>query len=178
MTESNMLHRAHEGLQLHLRGEHDRAREHLAALWDELGEHGNPIVRCSVAHYLADLQGQDHRSSLRWNAEAVREANRVDDPEYVDPDLGVSTALLYPSLLLNLAEDHRNLGEFEKAVSVLSAARESLARLHPDDRPLGVPEALDKLAERLAVYGGACDRPVANNWSIESRLPHRTGVLG
>ena len=46
-------------------GERDAARRRLVAMWDDLGADGDALHRCSVAHFLADLQ-DDVREELLW----------------------------------------------------------------------------------------------------------------
>lgn len=155
-STAKLLQRAHEALRLHISGEHEAARTSLIALWEELGDQGNPMVRCSVAHYLADLQGSVE-SSLHWNLLAWQEVGRVAAPDQVETELGVSSRQLYPSLLLNLAEDYRKLGQSSLARDALDRARTELARLTPDQRPAGLDQALDALADRINVEGGAAN---------------------
>ncbi|NDZ74076.1 hypothetical protein G3I36_24175, partial [Streptomyces sp. SID10362] len=42
------------------------ARRRLLALWSEIGVTGDPLHRCSLAHYLADLY-EDPAQALAWD---------------------------------------------------------------------------------------------------------------
>lgn len=149
-STAELLERAHQGLRLHISGEHDAARSLLQSLWDELGNHGNPLIRCCTAHYLADLQ-TSAECSLQWNLLARQEADRIADPDGVDAELGVSGRQLYPSLLLNLCEDYRKLGRRQQAHEVLEEARLAVSRSGPAAYAAGIGAALDGVADRLAI---------------------------
>lgn len=57
-------------------GDREEARNRLTALWAELGEQGDPLHRCTVAHYLADTQ-DDPEDELSWDLRALRAADTV-----------------------------------------------------------------------------------------------------
>jgi hypothetical protein len=91
----------------------------LAALWDELGPGGDPMHRCSVAHYLADMQ-KDPEAELLWDQRALAAVEDVPDSPFL------------PSLHTNLADVHRRLGAAEQAARHLQVA-EDLVPVLPDD---------------------------------------------
>ena len=83
----------------------------LALLWDEIHPHGDALHRCTLAHYMADLQ-DDPEAELLWDLRALEAARAI---------AGEDGRVYYSSLHLNLAEDYRKLGD-------LTAAREHVAR--------------------------------------------------
>ena len=51
-----LLTRIGQIVMLHHGGDREEARDRLLGLWAELGEDGDPLHRCTLAHYLADTQ--------------------------------------------------------------------------------------------------------------------------
>ncbi|MGK8504272.1 hypothetical protein [Nocardia asiatica] len=100
-------------------------RRALEQLWDELGDRGEALHRCVVAHHLADLQ-EEAAEALRWDQRALA---AVFGPG-VPLDEGLRGFL--PSLYLNLADSHRRVGEFEVARMQLAIARGHLDVLASD----------------------------------------------
>ncbi|SCE88473.1 hypothetical protein [Micromonospora saelicesensis] len=130
-TADPTMTRIIEAVQLGQSGASARARELLTALWDELGPTGDALHRCTLAHYLADLQDTTE-AELAWDERALAAVSELTDEraqEYL-PSLQVQAFL--PSLYLNLADCHRRLGNVGPAREYLARAREHLVRL-PDD---------------------------------------------
>ncbi|MBG6104778.1 MULTISPECIES: hypothetical protein [Micromonospora] len=130
-TADPTMTRIIEAVQLGQSGASARARELLTALWDELGPTGDALHRCTLAHYLADLQDTTE-AELAWDERALAAVSELTDEraqEYL-PSLQVQAFL--PSLYLNLADCHRRLGNVGLAREHLAQAREHLVRL-PDD---------------------------------------------
>lgn len=130
-TADPTMTRIIEAVQLGQSGTPARARELLTALWDELGPTGDALHRCTLAHYLADLQDTTE-AELAWDERALGAVSELTDEraqEYL-PSLQVQAFL--PSLYLNLADCHRRLGNVGLAREHLAQAREHLVRL-PDD---------------------------------------------
>jgi hypothetical protein len=96
-------------------GKPAEARAALEALWDRAGD---DTERCTIAHFLADLQ-EDPADELVWDERALAAAP-ADDP-------GVRA--FFPSLLLNLADVHRRLGHFDTARDFLARSGAVLDRL-------------------------------------------------
>ncbi|WP_188829734.1 hypothetical protein [Nocardia camponoti] len=101
------------------------ARTALTRLWDEIGEGGDPIHRCVIAHHLADVQDSAD-AALLWDQRAL---GAVFQPG-VPLDEGLRGFL--PSLYLNLADSHRRVGDFEMAHMQLAIARGHLDVLADD----------------------------------------------
>ncbi len=111
-------------------GDRRGARADFAVIWDDLGREGDPFHRCTVAHYAADVQ-DDVREELAWDARALEAANEVTDSRVKEHHASLTIEAFYPSLHLNLAEDHRKLGEVDMARHHIAAARACLSAL-PD----------------------------------------------
>ncbi|MEU8156195.1 hypothetical protein AB0B94_21280 [Micromonospora sp. NPDC048986] len=130
-TADSTMTRIIEAVQLGQSGAPARARELLTALWDELGPTGDALHRCTLAHYLADLQDSTE-AELTWDERALAAVSDLSDERaqrYL-PSLQVQAFL--PSLYLNLADCHRRLGNVGAAREHLARAREHLPLL-PDD---------------------------------------------
>lgn len=143
-------------------GDREEARARFAALWDEIGEQGDPLHRCTLAHYMADTQ-DDPEDELAWDLRALRAADvltaRVGGPD--SPDVpggpggsGGSSGAdqirgFYPSLHLNLAADYWKVGESRLARSHLGRARKACDALGDDAYGDGVRAAVARMELRL-----------------------------
>jgi hypothetical protein len=58
-----------EGLALSQQGQRTAARTLWEALWASVGERGDPLHRCALAHHLADVQ-DDPAAELSWDLRA------------------------------------------------------------------------------------------------------------
>lgn len=106
-------------------GDPEAARAALTRLWDEIGEGGDPLHRCVIAHHLADVQ-ELAEGALLWDQRALA---AVFGPG-VPLDEGLRGFL--PSLYLNLADSHRRVGDFDMARMQLAIARGHLDVLAND----------------------------------------------
>ncbi|RAO16696.1 hypothetical protein MED15_03744 [Micromonospora noduli] len=120
-----------EAVQLGQSGAPARARELLTALWDELGPTGDALHRCTLAHYLADLQ-ENTEAELAWDERALAAVSDLTDERAQRYLSSLQVQAFLPSLYLNLADCHRRLGNVGPAREHLARAREHLVRL-PDD---------------------------------------------
>ncbi|MER6938991.1 hypothetical protein ABTX24_17870 [Nocardioides sp. NPDC127514] len=111
-------------------GETARARQELLAVWDDLGVLGDPLHRCTLAHYLADLY-PDPAEALIWDVRALDAARALTDDRAGEHHAGLEVAGFYPSLHLNLADNLRRLGSFETAAEQIGEAEERVAALPP-----------------------------------------------
>ncbi|GAA3304632.1 hypothetical protein GCM10020218_104550 [Dactylosporangium vinaceum] len=103
----------------------------LTALWDEIGPAGDPLHRCSLAHYLADLQ-DDAEAELLWDERALAAAAELTDARAQQYYAALQVRAFLPSLHLNLADVHHRLAHPERAREHLAAARAAAHHL-PDD---------------------------------------------
>jgi hypothetical protein len=103
--------------QTDLQGHREQAASAYEQLWTR-AEHGRPLHRICVAHYMADLQ-DDPAEELPWDERALAAAAEVtpDDP-------GTATvASLRASLHVNAANALHKLGRHEDARQQFEAAR-------------------------------------------------------
>ncbi|MGK5632944.1 hypothetical protein [Streptomyces sp. URMC 123] len=149
-SDDAVMTRIGQAVMLHRAGDREEARNRLAALWAELGEDGDPLHRCTLAHYLADLQ-DDPDDELLWDARALAAADggAAGRPPADHPSRAVRA--LYPSLHLNLAADHLKLGRPEAARAQLERARAACRVLPDDEYGDGVRAAIGRLELRLTV---------------------------
>ncbi|MFF4599994.1 hypothetical protein ACQPXB_12675 [Amycolatopsis sp. CA-161197] len=136
------------GLRKHIAGDRAGARETFLALWQEIGEDGDPLHRCALAHHLADVCDEP-AEELEWDLRALAAADSLTDERAQQYHSTLAVRGFYPSLHLNLGEDYRKLGDLDAARRHLSAAREKLDALGEDDYAAGIRAALEGLAERL-----------------------------
>ncbi|ELS51623.1 hypothetical protein STVIR_7395 [Streptomyces viridochromogenes Tue57] len=152
-----MLTRIGQVVMLHHAGDREEARRRLLELWTELGADGDPLHRCTLAHYLADTQ-DDPSDELAWDLRALTEAEGVwsagasegsEGSEEPGSAEGVEGALavraLYPSLHVNLAADYVKLGRAEAARAHLRRARGAAGALGDDSYGDGVRAQIRRL---------------------------------
>jgi hypothetical protein len=131
-------------------GERAAARHDLEVLWDEMGEDaGDPFHRCVLAHFMADLQ-DDGRAELHWDERALAAVASVTDERAQEYDASLQVRGFMPSLYLSLADDHRRLGEVERAQEFLERARSVSGVLGDDSYGTTVKDALAKIGTALA----------------------------
>ncbi|WP_437091390.1 hypothetical protein [Streptomyces sp. enrichment culture] len=147
-----VLTRIGQVVMLHHAGDREEARHRLLGLWTEVGAHGDPLHRCTLAHYLADTQ-DDPEDELAWDLRALTAAEEVvgDRPTAYEGFLAVRA--LYPSLHLNLAADYARLGRPDAARTHLHRARGAARTLADDSYGEGVRAAIRRLELRLGEGG-------------------------
>ncbi|MFJ8111507.1 hypothetical protein [Streptomyces sp. NPDC096132] len=123
-AQDALLTRIGQTVMLHHGGDREEARRRFLDLWAEVAEDGDPLHRCTLAHYLADTQ-DDPFDELAWDLRALTAAEEQKGSREV--------RALYPSLHLNLAADYAKLGRPEAARTHLRRARGAVAVL-ADDR--------------------------------------------
>ncbi|MBO0852316.1 MAG: hypothetical protein J2P18_00950 [Nocardia sp.] len=126
-----------------------RARARLVALWEQVGVTGDPLHRCTIGHYLADLC-EDAAEALTWDVRALDAAGALTDDRAQAHHASLSVAGFYPSLHLNLADNYRRLGSFAAAERHLAEARRRLDVLADDAYGQGVRAGVDHVATALA----------------------------
>ncbi|MGV9312337.1 hypothetical protein ACWDR0_09070 [Streptomyces sp. NPDC003691] len=125
------------------------ARRKLLALWSAIGVTGDPLHRCSLAHYLADLY-EDPAQALAWNIRALDAAGAVTEQRVQEHHAGLQISGFLPSLHLNLADDYRRLGSFEAATEHIDAAGTHAAGLPQDPYSDLVRRAVQEVAAAIA----------------------------
>ncbi|GAA4552177.1 hypothetical protein ACFYN9_23870 [Streptomyces collinus] len=143
-----VLTRIGQVVMLHHAGDREEARHRYLGLWAEIGEHGDPLHRCTLAHYLADTQ-DDPADELAWDLRALTAADEAREEA-----VAVAAVIaIYPSLHLNLADDYLGLGRRDAARTHLRWAREAAAGLADDSYGEGVWAAIGRLESRLGEGG-------------------------
>ncbi|KOV54396.1 tetratricopeptide repeat protein [Streptomyces sp. AS58] len=142
-------------VMLHHAGDREEARRRFLNLWAEIGEDGDPLHRCTLAHYMADAQ-DDPADELAWDLRALTAARELTDNRLTAPEGALAARSFYPSLHLNLAADYVKLGRSEDARTHLHRARGAAGALADDSYGAGVRAAIGRLESRLG-EGGAAD---------------------
>ena len=124
------------------------ARARLWQLWAEVGETGDPLHRCAVAHQLADLCPEPAQE-LAWDLRALAAADEITAERAAAAGMG-APAGLYPSLHLNLGETYRKLGDPDSARSHLNLGLDAVGALGDDGYGTMIRRGLQGLADRLA----------------------------
>ncbi|MFC8226353.1 hypothetical protein [Streptomyces sp. NPDC057287] len=125
------------------------ARQKLLNLWSAIGVTGDPLHRCSLAHYLADLF-EDPAQALAWDVRALDAADAVSEQRVQEHHASLRIAGFYPSLHLNLADNYRRLGSFGAATDHINAAKEHAPNLLQDAYGAFLRTALDEVAEAIS----------------------------
>jgi hypothetical protein len=165
-----LLTRIGQVVMLHHGGDREEARERLLGLWAELGEDGDPLHRCTLAHYLADTQ-DDPTDELAWDLRALSAADEltdgrdagnpgeVGDSGAVGQEGAIAIRAFYPSLHLNLAADYVKLDRPDAARTHIRRARSACAVLADDGYGNGVRAAIGRLELRLGDGGESWGPP-------------------
>ncbi|WP_274917418.1 hypothetical protein [Streptomyces sp. WZ-12] len=130
-------------------GDIPTARHKLLNLWSEIGVTGDPLHRCSLAHYLADLY-EDPAQALVWDVRALDAADAVTEQRAQEHHASLHIAGFYPSLHLNLADNYRRLGSFDAATEHINAAQEHAPNLPQDAYGAFLRTALDEVSEAIS----------------------------
>ncbi|MFI6284586.1 hypothetical protein ACIBCM_07490 [Streptomyces sp. NPDC051018] len=130
-------------------GDTASARRDLLDLWSGIGVSGDPLHRCTLAHYLADLY-DDPAQALAWDIRALDAADAVTEQRVQEHHAGLHIAGFYPSLHLNLADNYRRLGSFDSAAEHLAAAKEHAPGLRQDAYGDLLRSAIEHVAEAIA----------------------------
>ncbi|UUU20545.1 hypothetical protein [Streptomyces sp. DSM 40750] len=149
-----MMTRIGQAVMLHHGGDREEARDRLAKLWTEIGEDGDPLHRCTLAHYMADTQ-EEPADELAWDLRALSAADELSDGRVAEHHEGLAVRAFYPSLHLNLAADYVKLGRHDAARSHLRLARGVIGTLGDDGYGDGIRAALTRLETQLDEAGPA-----------------------
>ncbi|MER6633122.1 hypothetical protein ABT301_33705 [Streptomyces sp. NPDC000987] len=141
-------------VMLHHAGDREEARHRYLRLWAEIGEDGDPLHRCTLAHYMADAQ-DDPADELAWDLRALTAAEELTDERLAEHADAPAVRALYPSLHLNLAADYVRLGRGGPARTHLRLARGAAEALADDGYGEGVRAAISRLELRLEEGGTA-----------------------
>ncbi|MFK8909762.1 hypothetical protein [Streptomyces sp. YS-3] len=147
-SEDVVMTRIGQALMLLHGGDREEARNRFGAIWAEIGELGDPLHRCTLAHYMADAQ-DDAGDELAWDLRALAAADALDQDRLDAHHASLAVRAFYPSLHLNLAADYVKLHRPEAARLHLDRARTALDALADDAYGNGIRAALDRLERRL-----------------------------
>ncbi|GGK25666.1 hypothetical protein GCM10011583_67070 [Streptomyces camponoticapitis] len=143
VSEDAVLTRIGQAVMLLHGGDREEARNRFGELWTEIGESGDPLHRCTLAHYMADTQ-DDPGDELAWDLRALTAA---EGPALSRASPAVRA--FYPSLHLNLAADYVKLQRPDAARLHLSRARAAVNALGDDGYGNGVRTAIGRLERQL-----------------------------
>ncbi|MFD4985008.1 hypothetical protein [Streptomyces sp. NPDC058374] len=155
-AEDPMMTRIGQVAMLQHAGDREEAQERFAALWEEIGPDGDPLHRCTLAHYMADTQ-QDPAEELRWDLLALQAADGLADDRVSARHTSPAVRGFYPSLHLNLAADYAKLGRPDTARDHLRRARARVDALADDGYGRLVLGGIERLERELGVAGGPAD---------------------
>ncbi|GIE76362.1 hypothetical protein Aph02nite_23120 [Actinoplanes philippinensis] len=131
--------------ELNIAGDRAGARAALEFLWETTQD---ALHRCTIAHYLADLQ-DSVEDELRWDELALAAfPDLTDEGTRAFDDTWRARAFL-PSLHLNLADAHRRAGHEKQARHFLGEAVAALDELPVDDYGAMIRDALGKVREAI-----------------------------
>ncbi|MDQ1672796.1 MAG: hypothetical protein QOC98_1358 [Frankiaceae bacterium] len=149
MTEVDpFMQRLGVGMQLAQQGDRAGAAALFAALWEEIGPDGDPLHRCALSHWMADVQ-DDLQDELLWDLRALEAAHQVTEERAAQAGLASPVGAMYPSLHLNLGEVYRRLNNREVARHHLVQGQEAAAALPDDGYGAMILRGLRGLQERL-----------------------------
>ncbi|MDA5282612.1 hypothetical protein [Streptomyces sp. Isolate_45] len=184
-SEDAVMTRIGQAVILLHAGDREEARNRLGEIWSEIGEDGDSLHRCTLAHYMADAQ-DDPADELAWDLRALTVADGLtadgsatdgpttdglagregdalparrpgDGPRRREPQRAVR--VFYPSLHLSLAVDYVKLRRPDAARVHLARARAATGALSDDGYGNGVRAAIARLERRLAAEPGTPHRP-------------------
>ncbi|MCJ1675887.1 hypothetical protein MTF65_00625 [Streptomyces sp. APSN-46.1] len=171
-SEDAVMTRIGQAVILLHAGDREEARNRLGEIWSEIGEEGDSLHRCTLAHYMADAQ-DDPAEELAWDLRALTAADGLGPAAAIPPTPGPgegppahpaphrAVRVFYPSLHLNLAADYVKLRRPEAARVHLARAREATGVLADDGYGYGsgVRAAIARLERRLAAEPGEGPHP-------------------
>lgn len=77
-SEDAVMTRIGQAVILLHAGDREEARNRLGAIWSEIGEEGDALHRCTLAHYMADAQDEP-ADELAWDLRALGAAEELRD---------------------------------------------------------------------------------------------------
>ncbi|MCA1221860.1 hypothetical protein [Streptomyces sp. 8L] len=138
-SEESLVTRIGQAVILLHGGDREEARNRMGDLWSELGDTGDPVQRCTLAHYMADTQ-DDPGDELAWDLRALTAADG-EAPEVV---------AFHPAFHANLAADYVKLHRPDAARLHLERARACAHVLGDDGYGDGVRTVIARLTRQLA----------------------------
>ncbi|MER5442709.1 hypothetical protein [Streptomyces sp. NPDC002790] len=173
-SDDAMMSRIGQAVMLHHGGDREEAQERFLGLWAEIGEAGDPLHRCTLAHYMADTQDEPS-DELAWDLRALSAADSLTQERLAEHESSLALQAFYPSLHLNLAADYVKLDRPGAARSHLARARAVAGALGDDGYGDGVRAALARLEERVGLMGAGVVEP-GEGGGGEPLGPQRSGA--
>ncbi|HEY0812857.1 MAG TPA: hypothetical protein VGE11_06205 [Pseudonocardia sp.] len=130
-------------------GQAATARERFAEIWHRMGPSGDPLHRCALAHYAADVQ-TDPDDELQWDLRALDAAQQISDERAKDYHRSLAVAAFFPSLHLNLADVYRRLRNWEQAKQHVAMAQAAAETLDDDGYGRMIRAGIARCADRLS----------------------------
>ncbi|MFJ6105787.1 hypothetical protein ACIQHY_32940 [Streptomyces sp. NPDC092359] len=149
VSDDGVMTRIGQAMMLLHGGDREEARNRFGLLWQEIGPEGDPLHRCTLAHYMADAQ-DDPDTELAWDLRALSAAGSLVEERVAAHDSAAALRALYPSLHLNLAADYVKLQQPDAARVHLDRARVASDHLDDDGYGNGVRAAIERLELRLS----------------------------
>jgi hypothetical protein len=129
-------------------GDRVGARVALEKLWVRVGDDGDALHRCSIAHFCADLQDAV-ADELVWDRRALAAVAELSDERAGRFHDSLQVRGFLPSLHLNLADAYRRDGQPGPARHHLGQAVQHLDALPADVYGAQLREAVGRVREAL-----------------------------
>ncbi|MCM2391603.1 hypothetical protein [Streptomyces albipurpureus] len=147
-ADDAVLTRIGQAVMLLHGGDREEARNRFGALWSEIGERGEALHRCTLAHYMADTQ-DDPGDELAWDLRALAAAEGLGDERSEGQRSALALQVFSPSLHLSLAVDYLKLQHPQAARLHLDRARELVKALADDGYGRRMRTAVEQLERTL-----------------------------
>lgn len=147
-SKDAVMTRIGQAIMLLHAGDREEARNRFGDIWSEIGEDGDALHRCTLAHYMADAQ-DDAGDELAWDLRALTAACALSDERAAQHPDAPAVRALYPSLHLNLAADYVRLRRPDAARIHLDRARAASVVLADDGSDDGYGRGVRAAIERL-----------------------------
>jgi hypothetical protein len=141
------------------RGDPATARLRFTEIWEGVGPSGDPLHRCALAHYAADVQ-PDLNEELRWDLRALEAVDEITDQRAKDYHQSLAVAAFLPSLHLNLADVYRRLGARTRAKHHVAEAQAAVGSLGDDGYGRMIRDGISRCAARIAAEPDMTATPV------------------
>lgn len=127
-----VMQRIVAGVERGKAGDREHARAILSEVWNQLGQHGDPLHVVTLAHFMADLQ-DDPADELEWDHRALTAADELTNERAQQYETSLVVRGFYPSLYASLASDYVKLNDADTARTYLARAEAASAELPEGD---------------------------------------------
>ncbi|MGC5333257.1 hypothetical protein [Micromonospora sp. DT62] len=135
-------------LDLGAAGDRTAARVALTEVWEQVGDTGDALHRCTIAHHLADLQ-DSVTDEVAWDRRALAAVAYLSDERVQRDHASLRVRALLPSLHLNLADGYRRAGDVARAREHLTVAAPLVAELPDNAYGTMIREAIARVGTLL-----------------------------